>query len=103
LIKGTIDRFEGRYALVEIAYEEIFFIDILSGNFTVLPSEGDIIIIESISGISVSDEHGFVSDEVKKILCMLENPVESVILIDKKQTDERKSSIQELAADLFED
>ncbi|WP_028829146.1 DUF3006 family protein [Proteocatella sphenisci] len=103
MIKGTIDRFEGQYALVEIAYEEIFFIDILSENFTVLPSEGDIIIIESIKGISVSDEYGFVSDEVKKILCMLENPVETLILIDKDQTEERKSRIEKLASELFED
>lgn len=103
MIKGTIDRFEGEYAVVEIAYNEISFIDILSNNFTILPSEGDIIKIESVDGVCVSDEDGFISNQVNELLKMLENPVLSTIFIDKINTDERKNSIEKLALELFED
>lgn len=107
MIKGTIDRFEGGFAVVEFFAEaeknQLIFIHILAENLPADANEGDVLSIESVACIPVeSDDRGLSKDTIST-LKLLENPSECDISIDSQATASAESRIDALAAELFED
>lgn len=111
MIKGTIDRFEGGFAVVEIRAksanfdkrEELIFIHILAQNFFELPNEGDVINIESVNNKVIDADKDVISKDTLNILALLEKPVLCKISMDFEDTGAAKSRIDALADELFED
>lgn len=107
MIRGTIDRFEGGFAVVEIFVksekEQLVFIHILAGNLPENASEGDVLNIESVACLAVdSDDRGLSKDTIS-VLKLLEKPSACVISIDSQATASAKARVDALAAELFED
>lgn len=107
MIKGTIDRFEGSLAVVEIFIETnkepLLFIDILAHNLPEDANEGDVLNIESITSIPVEIGDEGLSADMLALLKLLEKPSECKISVDSDATADAQARIAALAAELFED
>jgi len=107
MIRGTIDRFEEGFAVVEIFLksekEQLVFIHILAGNLPENASEGDVLKIESVASIPVNIDELGLSLDTLSVLKRLENTSSCKISIDSQATASAKSRVEALAAELFED
>ena len=109
MVKGIVDRIEGRYAVVEFTpvLGEIFFSDIELSNLEKKVSEGDVLYIFSVNSISLDDESRCVYKDIgrgevlKKFLEPLERKVPCHIEISEKEKEGRSEEVSALISSLL--
>lgn len=109
MVKGIVDRIEGNYAVVEFtpALGEIFFSDIELSNLDKKVSDGDVLFIFSVNGISLEDESRCVYKDIargevlKKFLEPLQRKVSCEIEINEKEKEGRSEEVNSLINSLF--
>lgn len=109
MVRGIVDRIEGKYAVVEFypAHAQPIYMDILLENFPSKVQAGDVLHIYAVNGIDLTDESRCVYKDIaraevlKKFLEPLRQKANCTINIDAKQTNERSEQMKSMISDLF--
>ena len=109
MVRGIVDRIEGKYAVVEFnpPLVQPFCADILMDNFKCKVHAGDIVHIYSINGVDLTDDSRCVykdinkADVLKKFLEPLRQLADCRIEVDIQETGERSEQMKSLISSLF--